>query len=233
MYSPANSTSFNHDSWNTSSPNAGGALVPVEVGVVDDDAGLDELEHAASTADRPPAPSSATPALPIAPRRKNDRRSSDKLLRSKPSATIASPASDALTYSGPRQTAVGRNPRRSLVSALAPQHERRVSISAEKLGGAMITPMRDLATLPKAHLHVHLEGAMRPDTLRDLAGDLGVEVPQIRGYGNFSAFAGMYVAACDVLASADAMQRLVREVVEDAALDGAVWLEPAIYLPRH
>jgi adenosine deaminase len=43
----------------------------------------------------------------------------------------------------------------------------------------------------------------------------------------------MYIAACDVLASADAMQRLVREVVEDAALDGAVWLEPAIYLPRH
>ena len=32
--------------------------------------------------------------------------------------------------------------------------------------------MRNLATLPKAHLHLHLEGAMRPSTLADLAESL-------------------------------------------------------------
>ncbi len=97
----------------------------------------------------------------------------------------------------------------------------------------MISRVRDLRSLAKAHLHVHLEGAMRASTLRDLAGELGVEVPPIRGFGSFAAFAGMYVAACSVLTTPDAMQRLVREVVEDAALDGAVWVEPATYLPHH
>ncbi len=93
--------------------------------------------------------------------------------------------------------------------------------------------MRDLRTLPKAHLHLHLEGAMRPSTLRDLADELGVDVPPIRGFGNFAAFSGMYVAACHVLTEPDALARLVHEVVEDAAADGAVWVEPAIYLPHH
>jgi adenosine deaminase len=98
---------------------------------------------------------------------------------------------------------------------------------------AMISPMRDLRTLPKAHLHIHLEGAMRPSTLRDCAAELGVEVPPIRGFGSFAAFSGMYVAACQILTTPDALGRLVREVVEDNAIDGAVWVEPAIYLPHH
>jgi adenosine deaminase len=93
--------------------------------------------------------------------------------------------------------------------------------------------MRDLRALPKAHLHIHLEGAMRPATLSELAADAGISVPPIRGFGSFAAFSGMYVAACDVLTSADAMARLTREVVEDAAIDGAVWVEPAVYVPHH
>lgn len=93
--------------------------------------------------------------------------------------------------------------------------------------------MRDLATLPKAHLHLHLEGAMRPETLAELADQAGIPVPEVRGYGSFGAFADMYVAACDVLRSMDDLRRLVDEVVEDAALAGAVWVEPATYLPQH
>src|SRR5260221_5961751 len=93
--------------------------------------------------------------------------------------------------------------------------------------------MRDLRALAKAHLHIHLEGAMRPGTLRDCAAELGVEVPPIRGFGSFAAFSGMYVAACQILTTPAALARLVREVVEDNAIDGAVWVEPAIYLPHH
>jgi adenosine deaminase len=93
--------------------------------------------------------------------------------------------------------------------------------------------MRELRSLPKGHLHIHLEGAMRPATLHELAAAAGIDVPPIRGFGSFAAFSGMYVAACEVLTTADAMARLTREVVEDAAADGAVWVEPAVYLPHH
>jgi adenosine deaminase len=84
--------------------------------------------------------------------------------------------------------------------------------------------LRDLRTLPKAHLHLHLEGAMRPSTLRELAQQHGLPV-SIEGDGSFASFIALYRAACEVLRSADDMARLVHEVVEDAAADGAVWVE--------
>jgi adenosine deaminase len=93
--------------------------------------------------------------------------------------------------------------------------------------------MRELAALPKAHLHVHLEGAMRPSTLEELATQYDMPVPEIRGFGSFSVFAAMYVAACEVLRTPEDMARLVEEVVEDAAMAGAVWVEPSLYLPHH
>jgi adenosine deaminase len=93
--------------------------------------------------------------------------------------------------------------------------------------------MRDLAGLPKAHLHLHLEGAMRPATLAEMAARYGLAVPSVRGFGSFGAFAGMYLAACEVIRVADDLRRVVREVVADAAADGAAWIEPALYAPRH
>jgi adenosine deaminase len=74
---------------------------------------------------------------------------------------------------------------------------------------------------------------MRPSTLADLAAEHGLEVPVVSGFGSFSVFADMYVAACEVLRRPEDMARLVDEVVEDAALAGAVYIEPAIYLPHH
>ena len=92
---------------------------------------------------------------------------------------------------------------------------------------------RDLATLPKAELHLHLEGSMRPETLAELADAAGIPVPEIRGYGSFSAFAGTYLAACEVIRSYDDVLRLVREVAVDRHAAGAVWIEPSFYLPLH
>jgi adenosine deaminase len=92
---------------------------------------------------------------------------------------------------------------------------------------------RDLATLPKAELHLHLEGSMRPETLAELADAAGIPVPEIRGYGSFTAFAGTYLAACDVIRSYDDVLRLVREVAADRQAAGAVWIEPSFYLPLH
>ncbi|WP_369053820.1 adenosine deaminase [Kineococcus terrestris] len=86
--------------------------------------------------------------------------------------------------------------------------------------------MRALADLPKAHLHVHLEGAMRPSTLADLAAEAGAPEPPVRGFTSFSEFVAMYDGAVRLVRTEAHLRRLVREVVEDAARDGAVWVEP-------
>jgi adenosine deaminase len=93
--------------------------------------------------------------------------------------------------------------------------------------------MRDLFALPKAHLHVHLEGAMRPATLTEMAAHYGVDVPPITGFGSFPEFSGMYVAACQVLMKPEDLARVVDEVVEDAKLAGAAYVEPSFYAPHH
>ncbi len=92
---------------------------------------------------------------------------------------------------------------------------------------------RDLYDLPKAHLHIHLEGGMRTDTLAELADEYGIPMPTIRGFGSFSAFSSMYVAACDVLRTPDDMARLCRETILDGFEAGATYVEPATYLPHH
>lgn len=74
---------------------------------------------------------------------------------------------------------------------------------------------------------------MRPATLAELADTAGIPVPEIRGYGSFTAFSETYVAACQVLLTPDDFARLVFEVVEDSVIDGAVWVEPSFYAPHH
>lgn len=93
--------------------------------------------------------------------------------------------------------------------------------------------MRDLKALPKGHLHLHLEGAMRPSTLIGLAAEDGQPVPPVRAFTGFGAFVALYLAAADRLNTKSRLRRVVREVVEDAAADGVVWLEPAFYPVRY
>jgi adenosine deaminase len=92
---------------------------------------------------------------------------------------------------------------------------------------------RDLRQLPKAHLHLHLEGAMRPATLAELAAEAGVPTPPIRGYTSFGEFGLQYRAASALIETEEHLRRVVREVVDDAADDGAVWVEPHFYPPRY
>jgi adenosine deaminase len=92
---------------------------------------------------------------------------------------------------------------------------------------------RNLAALPKAHLHLHLEGGMRPQTLAELAGKAGMQVPVVRGFGSFPVFADMYVAACEVLKTEDDLRRLIDETLDDAVAAGAVYIEPSFFVPHH
>lgn len=85
---------------------------------------------------------------------------------------------------------------------------------------------RDLARLPKADLHLHLEGAMRPGTLAELASAYVKPTPVVGCYHSFDEFQHCYRAVVNLIRTRPDMRRLVGEVVEDAAASGAVWIEP-------
>jgi adenosine deaminase len=74
---------------------------------------------------------------------------------------------------------------------------------------------------------------MRPSTLAELAAEAGVPSPSIRGYTSFGEFGVQYRAASALIETEEHLRRVVREVVDDAAADGAVWVEPHFYPPRY
>eukprot|EP00933_Yihiella_yeosuensis_P041147 TRINITY_DN35579_c0_g1_i1.p1 TRINITY_DN35579_c0_g1~~TRINITY_DN35579_c0_g1_i1.p1 ORF type:complete len:361 (-),score=84.81 TRINITY_DN35579_c0_g1_i1:315-1397(-) len=92
---------------------------------------------------------------------------------------------------------------------------------------------RDLQSLPKAELHLHLEGAMRPETLTELCKKYDLERPADTGgqqFDDFGPFAACYMAVCECLREEADLFRLVREVAEDAAKSGAIWIEVGLSL---
>ena len=94
--------------------------------------------------------------------------------------------------------------------------------------------MRDLATLPKAHLHVHLEGAARPATLRELAAAHGLptpaSAPPYRSFGEF--FAAKDLARRCLVRPAD-FRRVAVEFCEDEAAQGVRHAEVSFTAAAH
>jgi adenosine deaminase len=99
--------------------------------------------------------------------------------------------------------------------------------------------------LPKAHLHLHFTGSMRPSTLADLADKHGIRLPETlrehhllrltpdeRGWFRFQR---LYDAARHCVRDADDMRRIVIEAAQDDAAEGSRWLElqvdPTSYAP--
>ena len=94
----------------------------------------------------------------------------------------------------------------------------------------------DLVALPKAHLHLHLTGAMRHSTMVELARAHGISLPPAlteewppalstadeRGWFRFQR---LYDLARSVLRTPDDLYRLVREIAEDERAEGSGWLE--------
>ena len=97
-------------------------------------------------------------------------------------------------------------------------------------------PVKNLRHLPKAHLHLHLEGAMRPATLTEFCERYKIKRPSdTRGkqFSNFAAFNEVYRAASDSIRTKQDLARVIQEVAEDAAEDGANWIEPAFDADRY
>ncbi|GAA1551944.1 adenosine deaminase [Streptomyces globosus] len=107
--------------------------------------------------------------------------------------------------------------------------------------------VRDLTLLPKAHLHLHFTGSMRPSTLLELADKYGVRLPDALTAGEppklratdergWFRFQRLYDAARSCLRRPEDIQRLVREAAEEDVRDGAGWLEiqvdPTSYAPH-
>jgi adenosine deaminase len=98
--------------------------------------------------------------------------------------------------------------------------------------------MRDLAALPKVELHVHLEGAIRIETVRELADRNGVAVsPALTSAGwqfrDSLDFIEQYVAMCNLLTRVDDFRRTAYEFCEDLALAGVRYAEAAFSPSNH
>ncbi|MFA1542383.1 adenosine deaminase [Actinomadura monticuli] len=94
--------------------------------------------------------------------------------------------------------------------------------------------MRDLLSLPKAHLHVHLESTVRWATLREIGAANGVEVPA--GAGTFGDFASFFaqndlVRAC-LRRPAD-FRRIAYEFCADESAQGVRYAEVSFTAAGH
>ena len=90
-----------------------------------------------------------------------------------------------------------------------------------------------LAALPKAELHLHLEGAIRPSTAAELADRAGLPLPGRGPFADLAEFVAAYEAARDLVRSLDDLRRIARELVQDAASAGVVWTEVHLVPPTY
>jgi len=87
---------------------------------------------------------------------------------------------------------------------------------------------RDLVALPKAHLHVHLESTLRPETL----ASLGVAPPP-EMFAGFGAFADYNAAVRACLRTAADFERVAYEFCVDSAADGVRYAEMTVTAAAH
>ena len=96
---------------------------------------------------------------------------------------------------------------------------------------------RELITrLPKAELHTHLDSSLRPETMIELARGVGFELPtrepdalrrfmRVDDAANLEDYLKRFDYTIPLLQSAEAIERVSYEMVEDAGRDGIRYLE--------
>jgi len=86
-----------------------------------------------------------------------------------------------------------------------------------------MTDPPDLAALPKAEIHIHLEGAVRPATLEELCARNGISLSKV--YGSLDSFIEDFSQVWWSMTEPGDYRRLVREYCEDAARCGVRYAE--------
>jgi len=95
----------------------------------------------------------------------------------------------------------------------------------------------DVRRVPKVLLHDHLDGGLRPQTIIDLAAEVGHELPArdassleswfeaAANSGSLERYLQTFVHTVAVMQTVDQLTRVARECVEDLAADGVVYAE--------
>ena len=127
-----------------------------------------------------------------------------------------------------------------------------IGVSGQSAGGStarvsyVATPTLDeIRQAPKVLLHDHLDGGLRPETIIDLAGPAGVELPatspaELATWFTTAADSGSlerYLKTFDytvaVLQTASALRRVAAECALDLAADGVVYAEVRFAPEQH
>ncbi len=94
-----------------------------------------------------------------------------------------------------------------------------------------------IRSLPKVSLHDHLDGAVRPATILELADEIGLDVPadgaeELAGWfdqqsdsGSLVEYLKTFELTTGVMQTSESLRRVAREFVEDLAADGVIYGE--------
>ena len=88
-----------------------------------------------------------------------------------------------------------------------------------------------LRALPKAEIHIHLEGAILPQTAMELARKNGVPLPEcdtvenLYSYANLMEFLAVYGAIADSIVTVDDFRRITYEMLQSAARNNCRYME--------